>query len=199
MKVIGTDWSDLESLAAKHTVSEIAEIKGSSEANVRHVLDRRGLKAKPARVINPPEPLGISEKLKCSGCGQRILMDEKQARQQLRKYRRLATHFQRFKEVYKAMLDKQPQVEAELIVSGDYHKEASHLVAKILATARKEDIERENLQYPRKLTEEQWMGILKEHYSPFGAVEEVILPLIMYGLEDYERIFIENCWKLNKL
>lgn len=34
------DWSDLGSLAVKYTVSEIAEIKGSSESNTRRTLDR---------------------------------------------------------------------------------------------------------------------------------------------------------------
>jgi len=125
-------------------------------------------------------------------------MDEKEAQRDLKSYRSSATEFQKFIEEYKAMLDKQPKIEAELIVSGDYHKAASHLVAKILATAREQDIEKENLQCPRMLTEQQWTKILKEHYSPFGVVEEVILPLIMYGLEDYERLFIENCWKLPK-
>lgn len=125
-------------------------------------------------------------------------MDEKQARHQLRSYRRIATNYQSFVEKYKAMLDKQPQIEAGLMVSGNYHKVASHLIARMLATANEEDIEREDLQYPRTLKEEEWTKILKKHFSPFGVVEEVILPLIMYGLKDYEGLFMGNCWKLPK-
>ncbi len=125
-------------------------------------------------------------------------MDKKQAQRDLRNYRHLATEFQKFIEEYEARLDKYPHIEAKLIVSGDYHKAAAHLIARTLATMTEEDIESENLQCPRELTEEQWTRILKEHYSPFGVVQEVILPLIMYGVQDYEQLFIENYWKLPK-
>lgn len=125
-------------------------------------------------------------------------MDEKQARYALKMYRRCATQSQAFLRGYRAKIDKHPEMEAELMVSGLYHKRASHWINSILAKTSEEDVEREDLQYPRTLKEEQWTEILKEHFSPFGVVHEVIMPLAMYGLEDYERLFIENCWKLPK-
>ncbi len=125
-------------------------------------------------------------------------MDEKEARQHLTKYRRLATSFQGFKEEYGARIDKHPEMEADLIVNGDYHKAAAHFVAGLLAAASAGDMEGENPECTRNVTEEQWERSFREHYSPFGVVQDVILPLIMYGLEDYEQLFIENCWKLTR-
>lgn len=125
-------------------------------------------------------------------------MDEKQARYALKMYRRCATQSQTFLGRYKATIDKCPEMEAELMVSGRYHRRASHWISSILAEAGEEDIQKENLQSPRGLTEQEWEDILREHFSPFGVVHEVILPLIMHGVHDYERLFIENCWKLPK-
>jgi len=41
------EWSDLETLAAHHTVNEIAEIKKCTPKTVREALRNAGLKAKP--------------------------------------------------------------------------------------------------------------------------------------------------------
>jgi len=123
-------------------------------------------------------------------------MDEKEARSELRKYRRYATQLQTFLEKYKVMIDKYPEIEAKLIVSGQYHKTASHWITSILAKASEEDIQ--ILQLPRELTEQGWERIFRDHFSPFGVVQGVIMPLAMYGLLGYEQIFIENQWKLPK-
>jgi len=125
-------------------------------------------------------------------------MDVKLARYALKMYRRCATQLQTFLERYKATVDKCPEVEAELMASGLYHKRASHWIASILAKTSEKDIEKENLQYSRTLKEEEWTEILKEHFSPFGVLQEVIMPLAMYGLKDYEELFIQNYWKLPK-
>ena len=116
-------------------------------------------------------------------------MDVKLARYALKMYRRCATQLQTFLERYKATVDECPEVEAELMVSGLYHKRASHWIASI--TASEDDIQKE-------LVEQEWEDILRDHFSPLGVLQEVILPLTMYGLEDYEELFIENCWKLPK-
>jgi len=127
-------------------------------------------------------------------------MDETEttARVKLRYYRHAATDFQKFIEDYKAKIDKYPHIEARLIVSGAYHKYASRWIARMLAAVREEDIEKENLQSTTNLTEEDWETAFREHYSPFGVIQEVVLSLVMYGLQDYERLLIENGWKLPK-
>jgi len=125
-------------------------------------------------------------------------MNEKLARYALKMYRRCATQLQTFLERYKATVDKYPEVEAELMASGLYYKRASHWVTSILAKTSEKDIEKEDLQYPKELNEEEWAEILKEHFSPRGVLQEVIMPLAMYGLKDYEELFIQNCWKLPK-
>ncbi|MCK4353646.1 MAG: hypothetical protein KAW83_00190 [Dehalococcoidia bacterium] len=96
------------------------------------------------------------------------------------------------------MIDKNPQMEADLIVSGAYHKYASRWIAQIVAATREGDVEWETLKSVKNLTEENWEKALHDHYSLFGVIQEVILHLLMDGLEDHEQLFIKNCWKLPK-
>jgi len=123
---------------------------------------------------------------------------EQTARLGLREYRRVATQFQGFIDEYRARLEKYPHIEAGLVVSGRYHKYAARWIARMLAAAREQDIERNGLRSATSLTQDNWEETFRQNYSPFGVIQEVVLPLIMQGLHDYEELSIENCWRLPK-
>jgi len=73
---INIDWSDLETLALKHTTAEIAEIKGCSRQSVSNTLTKKGLRRRRG-------PRSLKDKLKavvdlskirimCKECGKRL-------------------------------------------------------------------------------------------------------------------------------
>lgn len=123
---------------------------------------------------------------------------EKTTRVRLKDYRRVATQFQTFICRYRTKLQESPLFEADLIVAGTCEKYAARWIVRVGIIPDDEDAEQDDPDSVMNLTEEGWEEAFRQQHSPFGVVQGVIFPLIIYGLHHYEELFIENCWRLPK-